>query len=274
LIMFDRHKRSARRIGEILRNFADIVTALGHPQQVALFERIETPTAADVFQAAVERMEENYAPRVGTAVTSTLFQDPPEGRGLVEDSPRPTESEADVSRTESTGETILPGETGSETTVVDTSEPQTTTQADVDPRPTAELIVPETSIQPTAELIAPESGQEPTAELIAPNERSQEAPVGDVPTPPPRTREDVIATFVQDKLARGEPFPANELFASAEDAYGGTLAEGAYTPKDAYDAMELGINRLLSDQSRGIADPTVELDQALENLQALQEKVL
>ena len=32
------------------------------------------------------------------------------------------------------------------------------------------------------------------------------------------------------------------LFTMANKAYGGTMAQGAYTPKDAYDAMELGVN--------------------------------
>ena len=33
-----------------------------------------------------------------------------------------------------------------------------------------------------------------------------------------------------------------ELFKIAEEAFGGTMGDGAFTPKDAYDAMELGVN--------------------------------
>ncbi|MFH2034225.1 MAG: hypothetical protein ABIJ26_05935, partial [Candidatus Margulisiibacteriota bacterium] len=56
---------------------------------------------------------------------------------------------------------------------------------------------------------------------------------------------DKVATWVQDKINNGFSFTWRELFKKSDEAFGGTQAEGAYTPKDAYDAMELGVNRYL-----------------------------
>lgn len=54
-----------------------------------------------------------------------------------------------------------------------------------------------------------------------------------------------VADFVAGKLDRGEKFTSRELFDAADKAYGGTQAEGTYSPKDAYDGMEAGVNRWL-----------------------------
>lgn len=58
-----------------------------------------------------------------------------------------------------------------------------------------------------------------------------------------------ISSYVMQKLTNGESITSKELFAEAERVYGGTLAEGVFTSKDAYDAMELGVNRYLLAQS-------------------------
>lgn len=71
-----------------------------------------------------------------------------------------------------------------------------------------------------------------------------------------------IADQVVSKLASGdEKITAQELFKWADDAYGGTQAQGSYTPKDAYDALELGVNRFVLDQKIGkfSKDPDIEL---------------
>lgn len=55
-----------------------------------------------------------------------------------------------------------------------------------------------------------------------------------------------LADWVADRLrANADPLDWRELFAQADAAWGGTQAEGRYTPKDAYDAMEAGLNRFL-----------------------------
>lgn len=56
-----------------------------------------------------------------------------------------------------------------------------------------------------------------------------------------------IANFVQGKLESGTPFTKDELFAAATETYGGTMAEGKFNAKDAFDAMEMGINKYIAD---------------------------
>lgn len=55
----------------------------------------------------------------------------------------------------------------------------------------------------------------------------------------------LIADFVKSKIEAGEKFNSNELFAEAAKAYGDTMANNAFTSKDAYDAMELGVNQYI-----------------------------
>ncbi len=51
-----------------------------------------------------------------------------------------------------------------------------------------------------------------------------------------------LAKRVQGILEKGLAFDWRALFEEADEAFGGTQAEGKYTPKDAYDAMEAGVN--------------------------------
>ena len=51
-----------------------------------------------------------------------------------------------------------------------------------------------------------------------------------------------LAREVSARCASGTPTSSADLFDLAADAYGGTLAEGAFTPRDAYDAAELGLH--------------------------------
>jgi len=59
----------------------------------------------------------------------------------------------------------------------------------------------------------------------------------------------VIAEYVKFKLESGEKFTSAELYAEATKAYGDTMANNAFTPKDAYDAMELGVNQYILDSN-------------------------
>ena len=54
-----------------------------------------------------------------------------------------------------------------------------------------------------------------------------------------------IADKVRYYLDKGTQFSPARLFEIADKAYGGTMAEGAYTVKDAYDGMELAVNQYL-----------------------------
>ncbi|MDT7858400.1 class I SAM-dependent methyltransferase [Rubrivirga sp. S365] len=51
-----------------------------------------------------------------------------------------------------------------------------------------------------------------------------------------------LARAVERSVERSRPLSSADLFALAADAWGGTLAEGAFTPRDAYDAAELGLH--------------------------------
>jgi len=54
-----------------------------------------------------------------------------------------------------------------------------------------------------------------------------------------------LASEVIKFLQSGEELTSSKLFSIADKAYGGTMAQGTYTVKDAYDGMELAVNRYL-----------------------------
>lgn len=60
------------------------------------------------------------------------------------------------------------------------------------------------------------------------------------------TPQNKIANDVIKYIAKGQDFSSARLFEIADKAYGGTMAEGKYTVKDAYDGMELAVNRYLT----------------------------
>ena len=51
-----------------------------------------------------------------------------------------------------------------------------------------------------------------------------------------------LAREVEARIATSLSLSSADLFALAADVYGGTLAQGAFTPRDAYDATELGLH--------------------------------
>ena len=70
-----------------------------------------------------------------------------------------------------------------------------------------------------------------------------------------------IADFVKSKLESGEKFTSKELFAEAAKAYGDTMANNAFTSKDTYDAMELGVNQyILSSDTVSVENMLLMLD--------------
>ena len=70
-----------------------------------------------------------------------------------------------------------------------------------------------------------------------------------------------LARDVQHAVATSHRLSATDLFALAVDAIGGTLAEGAFTPRDAYDAAELGLHlHLLHAVGRLPTDPDAARD--------------
>lgn len=68
-----------------------------------------------------------------------------------------------------------------------------------------------------------------------------------------------IADFVASKLAKGKKFTSMELLKVSTVAFGGTMANNAFTVKDAYDAMELGVNKHILSMEDVSAEKMLEL---------------
>ena len=70
-----------------------------------------------------------------------------------------------------------------------------------------------------------------------------------------------LAREVEAHVQASQALTSGDLFALAADAYRGTLAEGAFTPRDAYDAAELGLHlHLLRAVGRLPAEPDAARD--------------
>src|SRR5258708_7647980 len=54
-----------------------------------------------------------------------------------------------------------------------------------------------------------------------------------------------LITELQQRLAAGESFDNPKLTEIADQFFSGTRAQGKYSPRDAYDAMETAVNRYL-----------------------------
>ncbi len=82
-----------------------------------------------------------------------------------------------------------------------------------------------------------------------------------------------IANSIKSLLEQGKTITPTELFRLADEAFGGTQAQGKYTPKDAYDAMELGINMYLLERKWPVG-PATTLAGARQVLKAIQTEIL
>lgn len=79
-----------------------------------------------------------------------------------------------------------------------------------------------------------------------------------------------IADKVAARLAVGHSFDWRILFGWSDEAFGGTQGEGKYTPKDAYDAMEMGVNRYLMSQQGRAFNPNSDREAAALTVAALE----
>lgn len=113
--------------------------------------------------------------------------------------------------------------------------------------------VSEPTEQSAISLTSTESSvSEPTEQA---HEKPQEAPAKqdeETPAPVSESSESVaqnpqraIADHLIKYISKGQDFNSGKLFELADKHYGGTQGEGKYTVKDAYDAMELAVNRYL-----------------------------
>jgi hypothetical protein len=98
-------------------------------------------------------------------------------------------------------------------------------------------------------------------------------------TPPAGAQPEVaayrtLADWVVGRLAYGkEAISAKELGENADRIFGGTAANGTYSPRDMYDAMELGMNLYIL-QNPSLFNPTNDnAKAALENLRATMARL-
>jgi len=77
-----------------------------------------------------------------------------------------------------------------------------------------------------------------------------------------------LANWINTKLVKDESITWRDLFKQADIDFAGTQAQGKYTPKDAYDAMEQGVNIYVHDQLT-MRDP----ENAVENIAWLKDTI-
>lgn len=80
--------------------------------------------------------------------------------------------------------------------------------------------------------------------------------------------EKIADRILSEYLSVWKKMEANDLYRIADEAFGGTQAEGAYNRKDAYDAMELAVNRYLLTYAK---DFNSDADTAVQSVKRLQE---
>jgi hypothetical protein len=76
-----------------------------------------------------------------------------------------------------------------------------------------------------------------------------------------------LAEKVEAALRRGDSISPEQFFAMADEAYGGTMAQGKYGPSEAYDALELGVNKWLAWQGKA---PSFDLAHATTDAAAIE----
>lgn len=86
--------------------------------------------------------------------------------------------------------------------------------------------------------------------------------------PGPKT----VASNVTEALAKGEKFTWRELQAWANEGFGGTQAEGRWIIKEAYDAMEMGVNQYL--EARGLNPGKADAEAMKAMVKEIEDHVL
>jgi len=130
LDIFDRYKRSSKKITSILQAYADAVETLGHPEQAGLFATTEV-NKAEVLDAVLRRIEE------GEGEQTSFFQD--ETRGGREDT-------SDTERKSERGEAQKPAETTGERL----DKPKTKDKGDIEEKSPTAKIAKKADLEPPA----------------------------------------------------------------------------------------------------------------------------
>lgn len=121
------------------------------------------------------------------------------------------------------------------------------------------------------------SAQTPDAEQTtlpeAPTPEAVTAPIEQLPGMKVRASQ-VLADSIVSKLNHQRDISTEELFRLADSAFGGTQAQGKYTPKDAFDALELGVNQYLHEVGNVGVQPTGNVAEAQETIDWIRKNVL
>lgn len=89
--------------------------------------------------------------------------------------------------------------------------------------------------------------------------------------PKPSTPSLALADWVEQKIRAGKSFSGQELFDQADTAFQGTQAASKYTSKDAYDALEMGVNRWILSEAH--AWRALSPEAAVARLTAMMQKL-
>ena len=82
-----------------------------------------------------------------------------------------------------------------------------------------------------------------------------------------------LASVLIPLIDKGTAFNSAFLFEQADKAFGGTQAQGVYTPKDAYDAMELAVNEYLLIEAKDFNGSVIRAVRTIDKLQNLVDKL-
>lgn len=105
------------------------------------------------------------------------------------------------------------------------------------------------------------------------------APASSAPIIPTAAKPDTpdvrLSSSVAQRLDAGESIDAKTFFADADREYGSTRAAGGYGPSDAYDALELGVNRHIQQMKPEAYTPagTASKEQAVATAAKLNELI-
>ncbi|MGB2864070.1 MAG: strawberry notch family protein, partial [Sedimentisphaerales bacterium] len=89
----------------------------------------------------------------------------------------------------------------------------------------------------------------------------------------PKSAENDLINSIIDHLEDGKSLDAKTFFGLADKAYGGTRAEGAYGPSDAYDVLETAINKYIKDSAKGL-NPSAPYGEAVEHAKWIDSELL
>lgn len=104
--------------------------------------------------------------------------------------------------------------------------------------------------------------------VFAPQQEAAAKPEAATKTPSRK-----VATEIAQRLASQQTISWQQLFEIADKAWGGTQAAGTYNVKDAYDALELGVNVYLS-ENREEFDPRGDAAKAKEVVTRIKRDIL